>query len=75
MHRAMGCAHATITHELHKAHRTLTAREEGQGTVEYIGLILLLAAVMGVVATKSNGGDIGNKVVATIRKAIEDVGK
>jgi hypothetical protein len=71
MYRAQGFAHATAVHHLHR----LRSSQDGQGTVEYIGLILLLAAVMGVVATKSNGGDIGNKVVTTIRKAIEDVGK
>jgi hypothetical protein len=71
MYRAQGFAHATAVHHLHR----LRSSQDGQGTVEYIGLILLLAAVMGVVATKSNGGDIGNKVVETIRKSIADVGK
>ena len=71
MYRAQGFAHATAVHHLHH----LRSSQDGQGTVEYIGLILLLAAVMGVVATKSNGGDIGNKVVETIRRSIADVGK
>jgi hypothetical protein len=71
MYRAQGFAHATAVHHLHR----LRSSQDGQGTVEYIGLILLLAAVMGVVATKTNGGDIGSKVVTTIRKSIEDVGK
>ena len=57
MYRAQGFAHATAVHHLHR----LRSSQDGQGTVEYIGLILQLAAVMGV--------------VATIRKAIEDVGK
>ena len=40
MYRAIGFAHATVHHKLQRAHRVLAAREEGQGTVEYIGLIL-----------------------------------
>jgi hypothetical protein len=75
MHRAMGCAHATIHHELSKAHRALARGEAGQGTVEYIGLILLLAAVMAVVASTKNGTDIGGKIVGEINKAIDSVSK
>jgi hypothetical protein len=76
MHRAMGCAHATITHELHKAHRTLTAREEGQGTVEYIGLILLIAGIMAaVVALKTKSGtDLGGTIVGKLKDSIDGVG-
>jgi hypothetical protein len=74
MYRAMGCAHATIHHELSKAHRALARGESGQGTVEYIGLILLLAAVMAVVSTKTNGDKIGKTVVDKISKAINEVG-
>jgi hypothetical protein len=73
MYRAMGCAHATIHHELQKAHRALARGEAGQGTVEYIGLILLLAAVMAVVATSVNGKSIGGKIVGEITKAIDSV--
>jgi hypothetical protein len=76
MHRAMGCAHATITHELHKARRTLTAREEGQGTVEYIGLILLIAGIMAaVVALKTKSGtDLGGTIVGKLKDSIDSVG-
>jgi hypothetical protein len=73
MYRAIGFAHASMYHELHKAHRTLVARDEGQGTVEYIGLILLLAAVMAVVSTSANGKSIGGRIVGEITKAIDSV--
>jgi hypothetical protein len=73
MYRAMGFAHASIHHELRRTHRAL-AGDDGQGTVEYIGLILLLAAVMAFVSTKANGDSIGKTVVGKITKAINEVG-
>ena len=77
MYRALGCAHATIQYELKKVHRALVAGESGQGTVEYIGLILLIAGIMAaVVAAKAdNGGkDIGKIVVDQLKKSIDSVG-
>jgi hypothetical protein len=73
MYRAQGFAHATAVHHLHRLRRA----EEGQGTVEYIGLILLMAAVMAVVAAKTNGpgAKIGDTVVKTITDSIANVGK
>jgi hypothetical protein len=74
MYRAMGCAHATVHHELRRAHRAL-AREDGQGTVEYIGLILLIAGIMAaVVAMKSSGPDFGKTIVGKLRDSIDGVG-
>jgi hypothetical protein len=74
MYRAMGCAHATIVHELRKGCRAL-AREEGQGTVEYIGLILLIAGIMAaVVAMKSSGPDFGKTIVGKLKDSIDGVG-
>jgi hypothetical protein len=76
MYRAVGFAHATIAHELDKAHRTLAAREEGQGTVEYIGLILLIAGIMAaVVALKTKSGtDKGATIVGKLKDSIDGVG-
>jgi hypothetical protein len=77
MYRALGFAHATAHHELHKkAHRTLARREEGQGTIEYIGLILLIAGIMAaVVALKTKSGDdIGKTVVSKMKDSIDSVG-
>jgi hypothetical protein len=74
MYRVQGFAHATAHHHLQRVHRRLPAGQEGQGTVEYIGLILLLAAVMAVVATKGNGSSIGGKVVKEISQAIDGAG-
>jgi uncharacterized iron-regulated membrane protein len=67
MHRFYGRIHAAL----------LGAR--GQGTVEYVALILLVAAVMGavVIATtnKSEGSAIAKKVTDELKNAIDGVGK
>ena len=54
-------------------------RQDGQGTVEYVALILLVAAVMAAVVAattnKSEGATIAKKVTDEIKSAIEEVGK
>ncbi len=52
--------------------------ERGQGTVEYVALILLVAGVLaGVIAAAGGlkGGGIAQTVVARMKSAIEEVGK
>ncbi len=69
-YRLMGRAHALAT--------TLRDDVRGQGTVEYVGLILLIAAVIaGVVAMGGTmkGGGIAEKIVGQLKQAIEGVGK
>lgn len=73
MYRAMGFAHATIAHHLERLQARVAADERGQGTVEYIGLVLLMAAVMAIVATSGNGKSIGTKVLDEINGAIQQV--
>jgi hypothetical protein len=71
-YRMMGRAHATLAHL-----RGRLELEHGQGTVEYVALILLVAAVMtAVVAATSNkaeGATIAKKVTAELKSAIEGV--
>jgi hypothetical protein len=76
MYRALGFAHATTHHHLQKAHRALVAREDGQGTVEYIGLILLIAGIMAaVVAIKTESGkNLGATIVHKLSQSIDAVG-
>jgi Flp pilus assembly pilin Flp len=54
-------------------------REEGQGTVEYVGLILLLAVVLAGVVTAAKGFDddkgIANAVIDKLKSAITNVGE
>jgi H+/gluconate symporter-like permease len=48
--------------------------ESGQGTVEYIGLILLLGTVMGIVAKYTgDGGKIADTVVNKVKESIDGV--
>ena len=72
-----------ITAALCRAHAALTrplrplAPTTGQGTVEYVALILLVAAVLaGVVAVGHGlkGGGIAEAVVHQLKQAISGVG-
>lgn len=60
--------------ELFHLYATLRADERGQGTVEYIALLLLMAGVFGFVATKA-GTDIGigKKITDQVDNAITSV--
>ena len=70
MYRLMGRAHAAA----------LRAREDaGQGTVEYVALILLVALVMaGVVAAMKGfrtdeGKELGDVIIGKIKEAVRKV--
>lgn len=55
------------------------ASDVGQGTVEYVGLLLLMASVLAAVvaASKGLGGEdqIGKKVVQQVGKSIDKAGE
>jgi Flp pilus assembly pilin Flp len=74
MYRAMGYAHARL-HGLARRLRDAT----GQGTVEYVALILLVALVMaGVVAAMkgfktTQGQELGDAILAKIKQAVRRV--
>jgi hypothetical protein len=64
MYELMGRAHAALM------------SERGQGTVEYVGLVLLIAAVLaGVVAVGESlkGGGIAETVVKKLKDTITDL--
>jgi Flp pilus assembly pilin Flp len=69
----MGLAHAEIAHRLERLRERLVDDERGQGTVEYIGLILLLAGVMAVVVKTQNATNIGDTIVEQVEGAIAKV--
>jgi hypothetical protein len=72
MYRLMGLAHA----QLHRTYRHLAA-ERGQGTVEYVALILLVAGIFAAVVGAGGGHtgkDIATKITKQITKQIDDVG-
>jgi hypothetical protein len=67
-YRTMGWIHATAIR--------LWSEQRGQGTVEYVGLMLLIATVLtAVVAASGNvgGGDIAKTIVEQMKKAIGEV--
>jgi len=66
MYRLMGLAHA----QLHRTYRHLAA-DRGQGTVEYVALILLVAGIFAAVVA-AGGGDAGSKIATKISKEIQD---
>lgn len=71
-YRILGRTHAA----LHSSRRRL-AGCAGQGTVEYVALILLVAGVLvGVIAAGRGlkGGGIAQTVVGKLKDAIEGVG-
>jgi hypothetical protein len=51
-------------------------REEGQGTVEYVGIMLLLATVLTAVVAAANGEDfnLATTIVNEVKQAISRVG-
>lgn len=58
MYELMGRAHARL------------AQERGQGTVEYVGLILLLAAVLATVV--GVGAKMDSQIAETVVKKLKD---
>jgi hypothetical protein len=68
-YRMMGLAHASALRAVR--------REDGQGTVEYVGIMLLLATVLGavVVAAKSQKDfDLAKTIIGEVKQAISSVG-
>ncbi len=71
MYGLMGLAHARLAQALNG--------ERGQGTVEYVALILLVALVMaGVVAAMKgfktdDGKELGDLIIAKIKEAVRKV--
>lgn len=66
-YRIMGALHA----------RLLTVRDQaGQGTVEYVALILLIAVVLSAAATayKGKDGGIAAIIVNKLKEAVDSVG-
>lgn len=71
-YRLQGRIHATV----HQVFLRLNS-SSGQGTVEYVALILLVAGVLAgvIVAGKSlKGGGIAQTVVAKLKESIDSVG-
>lgn len=78
MYRALGHAHAVLHRVVHPAVRRLRG-SAGQGTVEYVALILLVALVMaGVVAglqqfQTDEGSSLADAILGKIKSAVRKV--
>ena len=74
MYRSMGYAHARLAQGVRRL-----GSEPGQGTVEYVALILLVALIMaGVIAAMKGfrtdeGKDLGDAIIAKIKEAVRRV--
>ena len=74
MYRSMGIAHVRCARALASLRRS-----SGQGTVEYVALILLVALVMaGVVAAmkgfrSDEGKELGDVILGKIKEAVRKV--
>lgn len=74
----MGIAHAAIERRV-RAIRALAGSERGQGTVEYVGLILLVSLLMvGMVAAMKGfngkqGTELADVIVNKIKEAVDKV--
>jgi Flp pilus assembly pilin Flp len=76
-HALQGRLHAELHHRSRAARRRFAAAQEGQGTVEYVALILLVAAVLAAAVVASNGKsfDLQTEITDQMKKAIEKAGK
>ncbi len=74
----MGYAHAAVERRM-RAIRRLAGGERGQGTVEYVGLILLVSLLMvGMVAAMKGfngkqGTELADVIVNKIKEAVDKV--
>lgn len=76
-YRTMGWIHATFSRLLHDQTESAANRELGQGTVEYVGLMLLLATLLtGVVvaAGKLKDAGLAKTIAAKLKETIDAVG-
>jgi hypothetical protein len=68
-YRILGRVHAAAVSALH--------RQGGQGTVEYVALVLLIAGVLAAVVAaghKMNGAGIAETIVGKLKESIDSVG-
>lgn len=78
IYRALGYLHTAISERLRRI-QALAGGEAGQGTVEYVGLILLVSLLMvGMVAAMKGfngkqGTELADVIVNKIKEAVDKV--
>jgi hypothetical protein len=68
-YRVMGRIHAALA--------SVARRQAGQGTVEYVALVLLIAGVLAAVVAaghRMNGAGIAETIVGKLKDSIDSVG-
>ncbi len=76
-YRLMGALHAHLLHTTAPFAGSAGRSERGQGTVEYVALILLIAVVLGAVVVAGKGlkdHGIAKVVVEKLKDSIDTVG-
>ncbi len=75
-HALQGHLHAELHHAARAVRRRVAAAQEGQGTVEYVALILLVGLLLGaaVAATSRTQFDLAGTVKNRLTEAIDGVG-
>lgn len=79
MYRLIGLAHLQVLRAGQALRDGVLRQSRGQGTVEYVALILLVALVMaGVVAAmkgfrSGDGKELGDAIVGKIKEAVKKV--
>jgi hypothetical protein len=51
--------------------KAVEAREAGQGSIEYVGAILIAAVLIGIVITSLNGINIAGKITEAINSVFD----
>ncbi len=64
---------STMTKQLVRL-RSVLATERGQGALEYVGILAVVALVVAAVATAFSGVDVGAKVTESITKILSGTG-
>ena len=78
MQQLLTLGHVNLSLAVHRARRL--ASERGQGTVEYVGLVLLVSLLMvGMVAsmkgfTGQSGTELADVIVSKIKQAVNTIG-
>jgi len=75
-HALQGRLHAELHHIARAGRSRLATAQEGQGTVEYVALILLVAAVLAAAVAASDSSFQLEKIITDqMKKAIGNAGK
>jgi len=74
MTRRAVAAQIAVTGMILGAFDRLKNDDSGQGSVEYIGIIIIVVAIVAAVAMLVQGSGIGQAIIDEIKSAIESVG-